>query len=191
MTQTEDNKENIEEQDIIEEMQDEIKEIEAEDGTIDEEKLEEAQHPVIDISPEEENTRDVLARTLADFDNFKKRTDRDKADMIFFLKSDIFKKVLPRLDDLDRMLKNTPEDQRIGALYEWLLVLQNTFQKDLTSFGLESFISVGELSHPDKHDVMTTVPGKPEGIICDEFEKGYTLGGKVVRHAKVVVGAWE
>lgn len=118
MTQTEDNKENIEEQDIIEEMQDEIKEIEAEDGTIDEEKLEEAQHPVIDISPEEENTRDVLARTLADFDNFKKRTDRDKADMIFFLKSDIFKKVLPRLDDLDRMLKNTPEDQRIGALYE-------------------------------------------------------------------------
>lgn len=189
MTQTEDSKEIIEEQDIVEEMEKEIEEIEAEDGSIDEEKLEEALHPKREVSAEEENTRDVLARTLADFDNFKKRTERDKADMIFFLKSDIFKKVLPRFDDLERMLKNTPEDQRNGALYEGLVSLQSTFEKDLASFGLESFSSIWEVSHPDKHDVMTTVPGQPEGIICDEFEKGYTLWGRILRHAKVVVGA--
>jgi len=55
---------------------------------------------------------------MADFDNFKKRTERDKTEMIFFLKQDIFKKILPRLDDLDRMIKNTPEDLMNNALFE-------------------------------------------------------------------------
>jgi len=56
--------------------------------------------------------KDLLSRTQADFDNFKKRTERDKEDMIFFLKSDIFKKILPRLDDIERIIKNTPEDMQ-------------------------------------------------------------------------------
>ncbi|MFC1797823.1 nucleotide exchange factor GrpE [Patescibacteria group bacterium] len=110
MTNEEKNK--IEEEDIIEEMEQEIEEIENEDGSIDEEKVEEA------ISPEDEKCKDILARTMADFDNFKKRTERDRADMIFFLKQDIFKKVLPRLDDLDRMIKNTPEELQNNALFE-------------------------------------------------------------------------
>jgi molecular chaperone GrpE len=61
---------------------------------------------------EDEKCRDVLARTMADFDNFKKRTERDKQDMIFFLKSDLFKKILPRIDDLERIIKNTPENEQ-------------------------------------------------------------------------------
>ena len=56
--------------------------------------------------------QDALARSQADFENFKKRTERDKDDMIFFLKADIFKKILPRLDDLERMIKNTPEEMQ-------------------------------------------------------------------------------
>jgi molecular chaperone GrpE len=56
--------------------------------------------------------QDALARTQADFDNFKKRTERDRDDMVFFLKLDIFKKILPRLDDLERMIHNTPETER-------------------------------------------------------------------------------
>jgi molecular chaperone GrpE (heat shock protein) len=55
---------------------------------------------------------------MADFENFKKRTQRDKQDMIFFLKQDIFKKILPRLDDLDRIINNTPEEMKAGAVYE-------------------------------------------------------------------------
>jgi molecular chaperone GrpE len=74
--------------------------------------LKEAQHPKEEINPEDEKCRDVLARTMADFENFKKRTQRDKQDMIFFLKQDIFKKVLPRIDDLERIIKNTPEEMQ-------------------------------------------------------------------------------
>jgi len=110
MTKEEKNK--LEEQDIIEEMEEELEEIEDEEGDIDEEKLEDAIHP------EEEKTKDILARTVADFDNFKKRTERDKGDMIFFLKQDIFKKILPRIDDIDRIIDNTPEDLQDNPLFE-------------------------------------------------------------------------
>jgi molecular chaperone GrpE len=71
-----------------------------------EEQIEEIQKDESEIG----KLKDMLARNQADFDNFKKRTERDKDDMIFFLKLDIFKKILPRLDDLERIIKNTPED---------------------------------------------------------------------------------
>jgi molecular chaperone GrpE len=111
---TTDDRNKMEEQDIVEEMEEELEDIENEEGDIDEEKLEEAIHPEEPIAPEEEKCKDILARTMADFENFKKRTQRDKQDMIFFLKQDIFKKILPRLDDLERIIKNTPEEFKTG-----------------------------------------------------------------------------
>lgn len=181
MTQEEKNK--IEEEDIIEEMEQEIEEIEGEDGSIDEEKLEEA------VSPEDEKCKDILARTMADFDNFKKRTERDRTDMIFFLKQDIFKKILPRLDDLDRIIKNTPDELKDNALFEWVISMQSKLIEDLDKLWVKSFDSKWEEVNPDMHDVMTTVPGQKEWIIFDEFEKGYMLWDRVLRHAKVVVWA--
>ncbi len=188
---TTDDRNKQEEQDIIEEMEDELEEIENEEGEIDEEKLEESIHPTEEQNPEEEKCRDVLARTMADFENFKKRTERDKQDMIFFLKQDIFKKILPRVDDLERIIQNTPEDLQNWALFEWLLSLEKKLKKDLDWMWVKVFNSKWEEVDPDKHDVMTTVPWQKEWIIFDEFEKGYKLEDKVLRHAKVVVWAWE
>ena len=141
------------------------------------------------LSPEDEKLKDVLARTLADFENFKKRTQRDKEDMIFFLKSDILKKILPRMDDIERILKNTPAEMKVWPVYEGVVSIETKFKKDLESMGLQSFESKGQKVDPDKHDVMTTVPWQAEWIVFDEFEKGYTLWDRVLRHAKVVVGA--
>ena len=162
-------------QDISEE---EISNIPEENVSSDEEKQDD-----IKIS----RLQDTLTRTLADFDNFKKRTERDKADMIDFLKADILKKILPRVDDLERMIAGTPENLRVGALYEGILALQKSLLKDLEKFGVQSFISKGNTVNPELHEVMTQVPGE-QGIIIDEFEKGYMLGEKVLRVAKVVVG---
>ncbi len=178
-------KNKIEENDILEDMEQEIEEIEKEDGSIDEEKINEI------ISNEDEKCKDILARTMADFDNFKKRTERDRNDMIFFLKQDIFKKVLPRLDDLDRIIKNTPDELKNNALYEWIISMQTKLVKDLEKMWVKAFDSIWQEINPDKHDVMTTVPWKKEWIIFDEFEKWYVLGERVLRHAKVVVWAWE
>lgn len=133
-----------------------------------------------------EKLKDMLARSAADLENFKKRTDRDKADTIFFLKSDIFSKILPRLDDLERMIKNTPEEMQTGALYEWIITLQKSLLKDINKLWVEPFESLWDEIDPDKHEVMTQVPGE-EWKIIDEFEKGYILWDRVLRVAKVVV----
>jgi len=167
-------------------MQEEIQEIEDEEGNIDEEKLQEAQGGV---HSEIERLKDQLSRTQADYQNYQNRVARDKDDMIFFLKSDILKKVLPRIDDLQRMIQNTPEEMKTGALYEGIVSMESKLIADLEKMWVVAFNSKGEEVDPNKHDVMTTVPGQEEGIIVDEFEKGYNLWEKVLRHAKVVVGA--
>lgn len=177
-------KNKIEEDAILEQMEEEINEVENSEGEIDEEKLDEVIHPEID-----ENS--ALAKVMADFDNFKKRTDRDRTEMIFFLKQDIFKKILPRLDDLDRIIKNTPAELKENALFEGVISMQSKLIEDLNKMWVIQFDSKWEEVNPNMHDVMTTVPGQKEWIIFDEFEKGYMLWDKVLRHAKVVVGAWE
>ena len=185
---TQHTKDDIQNEDILEEIQDEIHDIENEEWSIDEDKLDDAIHP--GDSDEVGKLKDALARTTADLENFKKRTDRDRADMIFFLKSDILNKILPRVDDIERMIKNTPEDMQQGALFEGLQALEKSLKKDLTSLWVEAFVSIWESVDPEKHDVMTQAPGE-EGMIIDEFETGYMLGERVLRHAKVVSGAGE
>jgi molecular chaperone GrpE len=69
--------------------------------------------------------------------------------------------------------------------------MQSKLVSDLDKMWVKPFDSKWETVDPDKHDVMTTVPGQKEWIIFDEFEKGYMLGDRVLRHAKVVVWAWE
>jgi molecular chaperone GrpE (heat shock protein) len=78
-----------------------------------------------------------------------------------------------------------------GALFEWVMALQTKLNQDLDKLWVKAFDSIWEEVDPDKHDVMTTVPGQAEWIIFDEFEKWYVLWERVLRHAKVVVGAGE
>jgi len=174
--------EEILEQDIDAQAEEEVELYEEQEDII-EEQAEEIQKDESEIA----KLKDMLTRSAADLENFKKRTERDKVDTIFFLKSDIFGKILPRLDDLDRMIKNTPEDVRSGALYEWIVTLQKQLLKDLNKLWVQSFDSLDQEVDPDKHEVMTQVPGK-EGLIIDEFEKWYMLWERVLRVAKVVVG---
>ena len=184
---TKQDKENTEEKEIIEEMEEELEEIENNEWEIDEDRLKEAQWK---INPEEKKLKDLLARVTADFENFKKRVERDRDDMIFFLKSDIFKKILPRVDDLERMISNTPDDLKSWTLYEAIVSLEKNLKKDLKSMWVTSFNSIWEKINPHKHDVMTKTPWKKDKII-DEFEKGYEINSKVLRHAKVVVWSGE
>ncbi len=188
MTQHEE-KENKEKKEIIEEMEEELEQIQDEEWEIQEEIVDERYCG--NASDELEKTKELLAKIQADFDNFKKRTIRDRDDMIFFLKSDIFKKVLPRVDDIDRMIENTPEELQDNALFEWVLSLKKAFEKDLTAMWVKPFDSIWKEPNPDRHEVMTKIPWWKDWIIMQEFEKWYNLWDKVLRVAKVVVGSWE
>ena len=132
--------------------------------------------------------KNQLARTQADYQNFKQRTENQKSDMIFFLKQDIFKKILPRLDDLERIIANTPENEQSNNAFVGIKSAVEKLQKDLKSLWVEPFESVGTEMNPDKHEVMTQVEWE-EWIVIDEFEKWYELDGKILRHAKVTVGS--
>lgn len=181
---TKEEKQNLEEKDIIDEMQEEINEIENEDWEIDQDKLNEALNPEL-VDQIDENT--LLAKVMADFDNYKKRVERDKHEMVFFLKQDILKNILPRVDDMERIIKNTPDDLKWNPIYEWVVSMHSKILSDLWKMWVIAFESVWNQVNPDKHDVMTTVPWKESWIIFDEFEKWYMLNDKVLRHAKVIV----
>lgn len=182
MTQKDENKQN--EQQILENdlshLQDEISELE--------ELSEENENIPQKESDEIVKLKELLARTQADYQNFKMRSERDREDMIFFLKYDIFKKILPRVDDLERMIKNTPEEQRNGTIYEGILVLEKSLIRDLETLWVKSFESIWKEVNPDLHEVMTQVPSETPWVIVDEFEKGYMLWERVLRVAKVIVG---
>ena len=176
-------KDSILEDDITDQMESELDQI---DET---EKLEEQEKKESEKQNSEDKTKEILAKTLADFDNYKKRVERDKKDMIFFLKADILKNILPRIDDIERIIKNTPDDLKWNALFEGILSLEKKLLTDLEKLWVKPFNSIWETVNPDLHDVMTTVPWKETWIIFDEFEKWYLLEGKVLRHAKVIVWA--
>lgn len=141
-----------------------------------------------DENTEIQKLKDQLLKTQADYQNFKMRSERDRSEMVFFLKWDIFKKILPRLDDLERIIKNTPDPEHTWAVYEWVLLMQKALLKDLENMWVKSFESIGQEVNPDLHEVMTQVPSETPGVIVDEFEKWYMLWDKVLRVAKVIVG---
>lgn len=130
--------------------------------------------------------KDALARSQADYQNLLMRVERDKADMAFYLSSKILTPLLTQVDTLARAVE-------MKAWVEWdafvdgVRALQGNIAKYLESQGVRAFDSVGSEVDPDRHDVMTEMSGEL-GKIVQEFEQGYLLWDRVLRHAKVVVG---
>ena len=168
--------------DDLADLQDEINELEENEEIVNKENWKVDDEEIIKL-------KELLARTQADYQNFKFRSERDRQDMIFFIKSDIFKKILPRIDDLERMIKNTKDEEKTWVLFQWVLAMEKALKRDLDSMWVKPFNSIWSEINPDMHEVMTQVPSETSWIIVDEFEKWYMLGDRVLRVAKVIVGA--
>ena len=131
--------------------------------------------------------RDQLARAQADYQNLKMRGERDRADMVHFLTEKLLSPLLTQIDNLDRAVK-IKDGVTDDAFVDGVRAVQSGLQKYLENQGVQAFDSIGQEVDPDKHEVLSQAPGK-EGIIVTEFEKGYMLGDRVLRHAKVIVVA--
>jgi molecular chaperone GrpE len=131
--------------------------------------------------------KEALARANADYQNLLKRVEAERAEMSAYFTQNFTKKLLPTLDNLDRVVSGTPVELQTGAVYEGVKHAATGLSKVLETMGVQSFSSVGELLNPELHEALSQGPG-PEGSIVAEFEKGYKLGDTVIRHAKVVVG---
>ncbi len=131
--------------------------------------------------------QESLARSQADYQNLLMRVERDKSEMAFFLASKFLLPLLSHVDNLERAVK-LKEGIEWDTFVDGVRSVLSGFNKYLESQWVVSFESVGQEVDPNKHDVMTEMPGEA-GKILQEFEKWYTLNERVLRHAKVVVGA--
>ena len=132
---------------------------------------------------------DKYIRLYSEFDNFKRRTIKERIELFKSASEDIVTTLLPVLDDFDRVSNNESED--IKVLKEAIKLIHNKIKNTLVKKGLEDMDSMKKKFDTDLHDAITNVPApskKLKGKVVDVIEKGYLLNGKVIRYAKVVVG---
>lgn len=144
-----------------------------------------------DINALYEEMKDKYLRLSAEFDNYRKRTLREKADMLKFGSEDTLKDLLPVIDDLDRALKAIETATEIKAVKDGLQLITNKFYEFLKTKGVKEIEAVGKELDTDLHEAITKIPAPQEdmkGKIVDVIQKGYTIHEKVMRFSKVVVG---
>jgi molecular chaperone GrpE len=157
-----------------------------------------AAEPIIELSVEEklqqENTvlNDKYLRLFAEFDNYKRRTQKERIELLQTAGKDVVVSLLPVLDDFDRALKATENATEVNAIREGIMLVQTKLKSILTQKGLKEVASLHTTFDTDIHEAITKIPAPTDdlkGKVVDELEKGYTLNDKVIRFAKVVVGA--
>jgi molecular chaperone GrpE len=149
--------------------------------------------PEAALAAEKERAAEYLAnwqRAQADFINYKRRTEQERADFNSFANANLLLSLLPALDDLERALSAVPDDISESEWVEGIRLVERKFNTILEGQGVTPMTSLGEAFDPNFHEAMRQDKG-PEGIILEEFQKGYLLGDKVLRPAKVVVGNGE
>ena len=137
-----------------------------------------------------EEQKDKYLRLSAEFDNYRKRTMKEKAELIKNGGEKAISAILPILDDLERALENMQKSDDIKAIHEGIDLIYQKFLKNLNQEGLEKMNPVGEAFDTDYHEAVALVPAPEEGQkgkILDCVQTGYKLNDKVIRHAKVVV----
>ena len=136
-----------------------------------------------------EELQDRLKRQMAEFDNFRKRTEKEKAAMYEIGAKDIIEKILPVLDNFERGLAAVPEDEKGSSFAEGIEKIYKQFVKTLEDAGVESIEAVGKQFDPNLHNAVMHVEDQKygENEIAMELQKGYKYRGSVVRHSMVQV----
>ncbi len=127
---------------------------------------------------------------MAEFDNFRKRTLKEKAELIKNGAESAMKGILPIVDDFERGLQAITDTEGAEAVKEGMVLIYNKFVKYLEQNGVKPMDSTGADFDDQLHEAVALVPGPEEqkGKVIDTLQKGYTLNDKVIRHAKVAVG---
>jgi molecular chaperone GrpE len=135
--------------------------------------------------------KDKHLRLLAEFDNYKKRTMRERLDLLNSASKEVMVSLLPVLDDFDRAKKSADDPNNEEVFSEGVSLVYNRLYNILQNLGLKAMTSTGEPFDVELHEAITEIPVPDEsmkGKVIDTLEKGYTLNDKIIRHAKVVVG---
>ena len=134
---------------------------------------------------------DKYLRLSAEFDNYRKRTLKERSELIKTAGDELLKKILPVLDNLERALKAMEQANDIGSLRDGVILIYNHFKDFIQQQGIKEIAALNEPFNSDFHEAVTIVPAPSEeqiGKIIEVIEKGYILHDKVIRFSKVMVG---
>lgn len=134
------------------------------------------------------NLTERLMRTAAEFDNFKKRSAREKDELYSIAVCEAIAKILPVLDNLERAVAASEDSGDVGSVLDGVKMIKKQFEDALGEIGVAPINAVGQPFDPEKHNaVMTAESEQPENTVLEEFMKGYVYKDKVVRHSMVKV----
>ncbi len=134
---------------------------------------------------------DKFLRLYSEFDNYRKRTNKEKIDLIGSASAGVLKDLIPVLDDFERAIANNESAEDISVLKEGFQLIYNKFKTTLENKGLKAMNAKGEVFDSELHEAIANIPAPDKsavGKVIDDVEKGYYLNDKVIRYAKVVVG---
>ena len=135
--------------------------------------------------------KDKYIRLYSEFENYRKRTAKEKIDIITNASENLLKEILPVVDDFERAIVNNEKVSEAETIKEGFELIHNKLYKTLTNQGLKPMDAIEKNFDPDIHEAITKIPApknKLKGKVIDVIEKGYTINDKVIRFAKVVVG---
>ncbi len=144
-----------------------------------------------ELNAELAESKDKHLRLFAEFENFKKRTMRERLDLMKTAGQDTINKILPVLDDFDRAKKSAEDETTEEQLSEGVLMVYNKLYAVMGTLGVKPMETNGEVFDAEMHEAITEIPAPSEemkGKIIDTVEKGYYMHDKIIRFAKVVVG---
>ena len=159
------------------------KDAEAEEST-EKDPLEAAQEEI-------ESLKDKYLRSVAEFDNYRKRTLKEKADLILNGGEKTVSAILPVIDDMERAIENGKKTDDVAVLREGMELIYHKFMKTLEGLGVKKIETENADFSTDVHEAVAMVPGMGDdkkGKVIDCLQTGYQLNDKVIRHAKVAVG---
>ncbi len=143
-------------------------------------------------SGEAAELKDKYLRLLAEFENYKRRTARERAELFKTANQELMVALLPVLDDCDRARQHTATATDAQAVRDGLEIVITKLTKTLQQKGLTAMDTIGQPFDPELHEAITQLPAPTEaqrGQVLDAVEQGYYLNDKVLRHAKVVLGS--
>lgn len=172
-----------------EQVQEAVKKETTADEEEEKEAVEEKKEPTVEEKLAE--LQDRYLRLSAEYDNFRKRTLKEKIDLQRSANVNLLGALLPVADDFDRALQSVDEAQEIKAVKEGLKLIYGKFKSFLTQQGVKEIVAINKAFDTDLHEAITKIPApskKLKGKVVDVIQKGYYLNEKVLRYSQVIIG---
>jgi len=145
---------------------------------------------ILELENQLEEAKDKYLRLFSEFDNYRKRTMKERLELSKTASEEMIIALLPVLDDLERAAKFNPDEVNSRSLTEGISLIYSKVMILLSQKGVEPLDAIGQEFNTDYHEAITHVPAndeKQKGKVVDQVQKGYSLNGKVIRFARVVV----